>query len=207
VGGGGAPGEGRAGGGRWAPAELGGGVGLQVAAGHPSPALSWRKAEFCRAPMALAVPDQRSELGNSRQATSRWEESVPSPPRPTPVQLGSWALRSMKLSSDRLVFVGCLPAACGSPPWGLCPPELPGIAGAPARAHRGPANPPASWRVSERGDPAGWAAAARAWALSAVERAAWGRTFAQLRVPEPPALGEPCWREGACTRWGGGEPH
>ncbi|XP_073908288.1 uncharacterized protein [Castor canadensis] len=27
----------------------------------------------------------------------------------------------------------CLPAACGSPPWGLCRPELPGIAGAPTQ--------------------------------------------------------------------------
>jgi hypothetical protein len=128
----------------------------------------------------------------------------PFTPHPTPC---SRAVRSMKLSSDRLVF--CRLPACRPPAE-----VLPGAFAARscqasrARPHRGPANRPASRRVSERGDRAGWAAAARAWALSAVERAAWGRTFAQLRVPEPPPpLGDPCWREGACPRWGGGEPH
>jgi hypothetical protein len=56
-------------------------------------------------------------------------------PHPTPC---SRAVRSMKLSSDRLVFVGCLPA-CRPPaevlPGAFAAPELPGIAGARARTH------------------------------------------------------------------------
>jgi hypothetical protein len=71
---------------------------------------------------------------------------LPTPAHPPPRRAPcSWALGSAwSCLLTGLSFLGCVPASCGSPPWGLCRPERPGIAGAQARAHGGPENRPAS---------------------------------------------------------------